>query len=173
MIDALHDPVSTVQTAAAEALGDLRDPAAAEPLQHVFRNVEVFVPESAVDAFMLRDVRIHLQSRAARALALIGAPESLELLEEGLRSPQWETQLAAAVGLAYRQDARVRDVLIKALSDKTTAIQLEAVAGLAGLKDPSAIPCLTEVASKRDIPVRVVEAAKQALEQLAATPGHL
>jgi HEAT repeat protein len=123
--------------------------------------------ESAVDSFMLRDARIHLQSKAARGLALIGAPESVKFLDEGLRSPQWETQLVAAVGLAYRKDSRVFDVLIKALSDKTTAIQLEAVEGLAYLKDSRAIPFLKEVASKRDIPIRVIEAAKQAIEQIA------
>ena len=167
LIAALHDPFSTVQEAAVEALGNLRDPVAAEPLRRVFEDVEFFVPESAVDPYMLYDVRAHLRAAAARSLALLGGPELISLLEENLQSPQWVTQLAAAVGLARRRDSRVFDVLIKALSDKSTAIQIEAVKGLAYLNDSNAIPFLKEVTSKRDIPIRVIEAAKQAIEQIA------
>ena len=167
LIAALRDPVSIVQEAAAIALGNLRDPAAAEPLQRVFEDVEFFVPESAVNPYMLHDVRVALQAKAARGLALLGTPELVNLLEEGLLSSQWETQIAAAVGLAHRKDVRVFSILTKALDDKSTEVKLEAVEGLVQLADIRAVTILKRIASRQDIPVRVIEAAKHAIQQIA------
>lgn len=169
LIVALRDRSWTVQLAAATALGDLGNSRAAAPLRATLQQIESFVPESAVDAFMLQDVRMHIHAAAARALARIGDTPSLQLLEQLLQSDRWIAQVAAAVGLAVRKDPRVFETLAKALNDKTTAIAMEAAEGLGHLADQRAEPLLTAASRNRHIPIMVSEVAAQALKQLEAT----
>jgi HEAT repeat protein len=166
LIEALRDQSWTVQLSAAVALGTIGDVRAAAPLQAVLAHIETYVPQAAVYPPFLNDVRVHLRAKAARGLALIGTPNTLDLLEGMFRSTMRETQLIAAFGLAYRKDPRVFEVLAEALKDKVSGIQIEAIEGLGALGDVRAEPLLDAIARNRHISTRVNDAARETLKQM-------
>jgi HEAT repeat protein len=166
LIQALRDRSWTVQLSAAVALGTIGDVRAAAPLQAVLAHIETYVPKAAVYPPFLNDVRVHLRAKAARGLALIGTPNTLDLLEGMFRSTMRETQLIAAFGLAYRKDPRVFEVLAEALEDKVSGIQIEAIEGLGALGDVRAEPLLDAVAHNRHVWTRVNDVARQTLKDM-------
>jgi HEAT repeat protein len=163
LIETLRDRVWTVQIAAAEALGNLRDVRAAEPLRAIVQNVARFAAGP-------REHHFHLRAKAARGIALIGDPPSLQLLERGVCSQQWARRVTAAVGLAYRMDSRSLDILVSALTTPLQALQIEVVEALGALGDRRAIPALQAVADSQRIPTRVIRVARHALKQFGAVP---
>jgi tetratricopeptide (TPR) repeat protein len=72
MIEALEDPSLKVRGFAASGLGDLRDPAAVDPLLSLFAELE--------------DNREETKARIADALGKLGDPRAIPALEESLRS---------------------------------------------------------------------------------------
>jgi HEAT repeat protein len=157
LLQGLHDPETLVQIAAAEALGTLRDARAVAALQAVFEHGTTYVPTA-------QEARICLQAKAARGLALIGEPASVELLERNLHSKRWGRQVAAAIGLAYRRDARSYAILVRALDVAITDVQIEVVQALGYLANVQAIQTLHRIAQQQRIPSSVTESARQILK---------
>jgi HEAT repeat protein len=159
LIQTLRDPDSLVQMAAAEALGTLSDVRAVQSLQTIFQKGTFFVPTS-------KEARICLQAKAARGLALIGEPLSLQLLARNLHSKRWGRQVTAAIGLAYRQDPRAFDILVRAMNTPMTNVQIEVIEALGYLASEQAIQILSEIAQDQYIPVHVTHHALQILKRI-------
>jgi HEAT repeat protein len=159
LLQILRDRVWTVQVAAAAALGDLRDVRAAEPLRAIMQNVARFAAGP-------RDEHFHLRAKAARGIALIGDPLSLDLLDRHIRSERWERSTTAAIGLAYRTDSRSFDILASALNRPLPALQIEVAEALGSLGDRRAIAALQAIVDSQRIPTYVIREAAHVLKQL-------
>jgi HEAT repeat protein len=163
LITALKDTVWVVQIAAAESLGTLRDARAAQSLQAIYQDVTAYLPSSPNDEFWRTEISIHLRAQAARGLALLNDTR----FESDFRTRIGLDRIIAAMGLAYRNDARGFETLLQAIYDKKqTALQIEAAKALAFLADPSVIPVFQALRVSRYIPVRVLDEINRLSAQL-------
>ncbi len=166
LIQALRDPIWTVQVAAAKTLGTIGDVTAMEILQTLFLDPSTYI-SPRLPTFQDDDVRIHLRSKAARGMALIGTAHGLELLKKSLESDEQETRLIAAVGLTYRKDASVWQVIAEIPRRKKNALITEVVEALGHCGDPKGVPILEAIeSSRKTISVQVCELARQTLKSM-------
>lgn len=151
LIEALGDKDWTVQQVAAEALGDIGDPMAIEPL------IEAWGAETGV--------------WAAPALAKIGEP-ALPALIKALKDRDENVRLQAAFGLGCTGHKRTVEPLIHALKDKSLHVRSNAAEALQKVEGPPLDP-LIESVKDEDKFVRSVAASclgRAADKRAAAEP---
>ena len=124
LIEALGDKDSIVRQVAAEALGEIGDPMAIEPL---------------VKALKSEDGNVY----AAVALAEIGEP-ALDALIKALEDRDENVRRVAAFGLGRTGDKRAIEPLIQALKDESSGVQFCAAEALARMGDATGIELLTQ-----------------------------
>jgi HEAT repeat protein len=120
LIRALHHPEVAVQYEAVEALGDLKDTSAIEPLIEVLSKDEY----SAV------------RWKAAEALVKIGPPAVGDLIEV-LSNPDEDVRWKAAIALGEIGDARAIDPLIRLLGDDDRFVKGRAAYALGKIGRPA------------------------------------
>jgi len=118
-----HDP--DIQYDAAEALGDIGDAGAVEPLISALKNEEI----SGV------------RWKAAEALAMIG-PASVGPLIDALQHPDDDVRWKAAIALGEIGDPRAVDPLIRCLSDKDRFVIGRAALALGMIGKPAVEPLI-------------------------------
>ncbi len=142
-----HD--STVRRAAARALGDLGDRAAAPAL-----------------IGSLADEDSSVRAEAARALGRLGDPAALQPLCRSLQDQVPEVRAAAAVALAEIRGAGAVSGLLNAMADEPVdSVVDEIVRSLVRLGDPAAVQPLLDIV--RD---RADGATREVADSLCATP---
>ena len=112
-INALKDENSCLRYVAAEALGEIKDPRAVEPL-----------------IFALKDEESGVRSAAAKALGKIEDPRAVEPLISALKDKDWDVREAAAEALGEIKDPRAVAPLISALKDKVWNVHKAATKAL-------------------------------------------
>jgi HEAT repeat protein len=146
-----------VRWRAAEALGDLADPAAVEPLVGALDDRERIVRE-----------------RVVVALGRIGA---VEPLIAALRDTSGSVRVCAAQALGTASGSRAVEALIAALSDEDWNVRAQAAQALGALGDPSAVEPLVSALAEGSRAVESVGEAlgllgPAALEPLVAALGN-
>jgi aminopeptidase N len=174
-----------------QALGQFRDPAAAKALERVLREGDASYYVESVAALALGQTR---QERAYTVLANVamkrqshndvvrsGAlqgfaelkderalPIALEWTRRGKSNPVRGSATAALGRLGQLSDpakAQAHDRLVELLQDDWLRVRLNAVAALAELKDPKAVPELNRTVD-RDLDGRVIRAAREAIQRI-------
>ena len=141
LIAALKDAEWRVHHAAAEALGEIKDPRAVEPLIAALKDAEWRVRAAAAYALgKIKDPRavepliaaLKNESRAAAAYALgeIKDPRAVEPLIAALKDAKWRVREAAAEALGKIGDPRAVEPLIDALQDKEWFVRRTAAEAL-------------------------------------------
>lgn len=162
--DAKAEAYAEVRGAAADALGDLGDPRAIEPLRYL--------------SFM--DDHHGVRVRATRALGNIHDPRAREPLIAALDSDSPEAGVAAEV-LGRLADAHAIESLIRALQWESPGVRESALAALVEIGGP-AVEALTDVEAYLDTDPywegafdreqKAREAALVALGRIGARRGH-
>ena len=123
LVHALDHKDPAIQYQAVEALGDLGDPAAVEPLAQALRG----------------DEYSGVRWKAAEALAKIGTP-AVDALIEALEDPDDDVRWKAAIALGEIGDPRAIAPLIRTLSDQDRFVQSRAAQALAMIGAPAVDP---------------------------------
>ena len=139
-----------VRARAAEALGQIGDPAALQPLSEL----------------LFRDQMESVQASAAKALGDLGDPEALTALEHGLQQ-SLAVRSKAIIAIGQLQDPAATEVVEEMLDDPASAIRYHAATILGELGDDAVIPKLERLVVDSDDMVR--RAAMKSLEQLGDT----
>jgi HEAT repeat protein len=184
LVERLRDKRSEVRRAAARALGQLGDPAAAGPLKSVFLGrdgVPIGVTNDALsrlgpagaEAFRegLRSPESTVRVTSCFGIASQADPaasdEARALLEERLRSDAEPRVRAAAAGAMRWLPGDVAPAaLVDALRDPSPAVRRSAAGSLGVFDDPAAVEALADVVSDLDR-----ETALRAAESLLALGG--
>jgi HEAT repeat protein len=136
---------AAVRQAAAEALGQIRDARAVEPLVAALKDKMASVREAAI-----------------KALVKIGTPSVMSLVA-ALKDEEWTARMVAAEALGQIGDARAVEPLVAALKDETGNVQV-AVKEALGQIDPNwmksaavkeAIPAFVAALKNKNINVRL------------------
>jgi HEAT repeat protein len=130
LILALKNKDPTVQYDAAEALGDIGDKRAVDPLANALCN----------------DEYSGVRWKAAEALSKIGAP-AVEALIGALRNAEDDVRWKAAIALGEIRDKRAVDPLILLLCDDDRFVKSHAALALGAIGEPAVNPlirCLRE-----------------------------
>jgi HEAT repeat protein len=197
LIGELTYPTSDVRRRAAQALGQIGDKRAVEPLLHVLAQDQDGVvrwvaalalgelaEESAIPALVnaLTDEDWNAASAAGKALVRIGKPAVGPLIER-LLDPDYRVRRHAAQALSEIADSRATQPLIAALEDEDSWVRFSAAEGLGaiGAGDNSVVDTLIRLLGDEDSEVRGVAVvalgklgnprALPALEQLADDTG--
>jgi HEAT repeat protein len=136
LVRALNHRDPAIQYQAAEALGDLGDPAAVEPLAQALRG----------------DEYSGVRWKAAEALARIGPP-AVDALIEALDDPDDDVRWKAAIALGEIGDPRGVEPLIKVLADPDRFVQSRAAQAL-GMIGAPAVDRLTRMLDEGEGEVR-------------------
>ena len=120
LIRALRNPEMSVQYEAADALGQLRDPAAVQPLMEVLTD----------------DQYSGIRWKAAEALAQIGTP-AVEPLIAVLSHPEEDVRWKAAIALGEIGDTRAIGPLIELLRDEDRFVKGRAAYALGLIGSPA------------------------------------
>lgn len=102
LLDALHDARAQVRAQSVDALGDIGDPAAIEPLRALLEDEDLFV-----------------RVRAVRSLRQIGGPSAVDALLLALTNTLPAVRRAVIVSLSYLEDERCYPALVNALKSET------------------------------------------------------
>ncbi len=121
-IRALGDEDSSIRAQACDALGELKDPRAVDPL-----------------ILALQDRKFIVRSNAAYALGEIDDIRAVEPLIQALSDEENEVRGAAAEALGKIKDERAVEPLIQDLKDDDSSIRVNACDALGELKDPRAV----------------------------------
>jgi HEAT repeat protein len=154
LITILDDPSDNLRLSAIQALEDMQDPAATEPLSKVLRQdpdatVRLYAAQAltylgnpdALPAFSeaLNDKDPIVRSTAVSALGLLGKEEVFEKIIELLQDKdEWVRQSTAAV-LGDIGDKRAIEPLIKAIEDESPHVAAWAIAALGKLEAIEAV----------------------------------
>jgi len=138
-----------VRVRAADLLGQLKDPEAAQPLRAALNDPDHWVRGTAV-----------------WALANIGEPSAVESVIGALKHSDSSTRCAAAHALGKTGNVRAVEALMSLLEDTTPSVREEAVTALGAICDPRAVDVL--VARLFDHEGSVAEAAARSLRQIMA-----
>ncbi len=141
LLQALRNENTDVLWAAAEALGELKDPRALEPLLEA-----------------LRDANPEVRQAAAEALGEFNDPCTIEPLLQVLRDANSDVRQAAARALHDLHFPRALEPLLHALHDEDTAVRKSVVWALARSKDPYALEPLLQTLRDDDVVVSWVAA---------------
>jgi HEAT repeat protein len=161
LIGALDDRHQEVRKAAAEALGEIGDPQAIEPLlQAMIREKEGPNPykwavlrfqTAAVDHLLPllshEDTTIRVQ--AAQMLAELGDERALEPLIAALNTPDTPLRFHLVISLGKLGDRRAVEPLLTLLTDETPSVRHHALLALGALGDKRIVPVLLD-ALQRD-----------------------
>jgi hypothetical protein len=132
LVRALGHKDPAIQYQAVEALGDLGDPAAVEPLAEALRG----------------DEYSGVRWKAAEALAKIGTP-AVDTLIEALEDPDDDVRWKAAIALGEIGDPRAVDPLIRILADPDRFVQSRAAQAL-GMIGAPAVDSLTRALGEEE-----------------------
>ena len=121
LIGALEDPLAEIRQEAAAALGELKAPAAVDPLATLFNDPESQVTLSALDA-----------------LVAIGNDPATGHLINALQLENSDARASAATGLGTLKAARAVEALMAALGDSEEAVQCAAATSLGIIGDEKA-----------------------------------
>ncbi|MBC7287129.1 MAG: HEAT repeat domain-containing protein [Armatimonadetes bacterium] len=176
LIAHLSDPRPEVKAAAAEALGRIGDPKAAQPLVATLvhnrfgavREIEVALEKLGAPALpfivpALNHPEAEVRRAGVEALAKIGTPDAVVPLAQRLKDPDIAIRRRAADALITLADARVVPQLIEALRDPDPHVYYPARDALANVGGP-AVPAL--IAALADPQPRVAHMAEQALARV-------
>lgn len=130
-IRALRDDDSSIRAEACDALGELQDPRAVDPL---------------IQALQDRDYQV--RSNAAYALGEIDDARAVEPLIQALLDEESAVRGNAAEALGKIKDKRAVEPLILAANDEDSSIRSKAFDALGELEDPRAVDSL--IAALRD-----------------------
>jgi HEAT repeat protein len=125
LVHALDHKDPAIQYQAVEALGELGDPAAVEPLAQALRG----------------DEYSGVRWKAAEALAKIGPP-AMNALIDALDDPDDDVRWKAAIALGEIGDPRAVAPLIRTLSDQDRFVQSRAAQALAMIGPPAVDPLI-------------------------------
>ena len=184
LVERLRDKRAEVRGAAARALGELGDPAAAGPLKAVFlgqQGVPIGVANHAlshlgpagVDAFRQglqspeSTVRVTSCFGISSEAEPAGRDESLALLEERLRTDgEPRVRSAAASAMRWLPGPVAPAALLEALRDPSAAVRRSAAKSLGAFDDPATVEALADMVSDADR-----ETALRSAESLLALSG--
>jgi HEAT repeat protein len=166
--------------AAAEALGEIGDPQAIEPLLNILQSNDSWrLRRTAIEAFAkikdpvvvdplitaLQDRYASLREAAALALGEIGDPRSIQPLLAALENNKlWTLRWAATQALGALGSVEAVPPLITLLKDAYSNVREAAARALGNIGSPLAITPLLRATKDRDSMVRM--AADRALETL-------
>ena len=157
-----------MRKAAAQALGNIADPRAVEPLINTLKDEDLYVRKAAAQALgntadpraveplinTLKDEDLSVREAAADALIMLGEPAvkalgnigdplAVDLLIAFLEDDRWSVRKAAAEALGVIGDPQAVEPLIAALKDAVDFYETEAVAHALGtIGDPRAVESL-------------------------------
>jgi hypothetical protein len=176
-----QDPL--VRRHAAEALGEIRDTRAIDPLGRVLKDKDALIRRHAVKALgkigdpravpLLAEIlndpdeQSHVRMTAAEALGDIGDKRAVEPLVSVLTGSHWTIRRSAAIALGAIRDPRAVAPLITALQDEDASVRGRVVETLGTIKDPRAVGPLHSALKDPDGNVRKL--AEQALTKIAGT----
>jgi HEAT repeat protein len=166
LIGALKDPSLAVQLAAIEELKRSNDPRVSAPLRAIYQDVSGYLHVPVVENSLNAENKFQLLSAVAIALARLGDRKSLALLSAVLNSEKKETRYAACLGLSRRKDKRAYEGLIQMLHEEVPSRQIAACKALGHLADKRAILALEKLISEQNLPTRLVEEARLALNRI-------
>jgi len=172
----LNDEIQDMRSHAIDALGQIGDVGAVEPLvtvlnhryQHVYEQARYcYVREHAIDALgqigdpravepliaILDDENWDVRAAAARALGQIGIP-AVERLITALTASNEYVRGAVAQALGQIGDVRAVEPLIATLDDENWDVRAAAVGALGQIGDPRAVESLIAALKQRDRNVR-------------------
>ena len=141
-----------VRDVAAQALGDIADPAAVPGLIDV-----------------LNDRNLHIEDRAARILGEIADPAAVPALIDALRASDARLRTSAAEALGMIADRRAVPPLIKALGDTDVTVRASAAFALADIGDATQAEHLLPLLNDSDLAVR--RRAARGLAMLGRSEG--
>jgi HEAT repeat protein/Mg-chelatase subunit ChlD len=167
-IQNLKDPNPEVRHAAADALKELKDARAVEPLIWALKDEDKWVrvkaaealglinDSSAVDPLIkaLEDEDQLVRSSAIRALGQIQDPRAVDPLIHALKDEKSVVRGSAAYDLGYFKEPRAIDPLILALKDNDAHVRKGAACSLRNIGDTRAVDPLTQALEDNDAGVR-------------------
>jgi HEAT repeat protein len=172
-LSALHHRTTEVSLWAIDALGQLGDSRAIEPLISILNKNYGAARSNAAKALgqigpaavphllaILGDENVHMRSGAAEALAAIGEPAT-EPLIDALSSPDVSVRISAAKTLSNMEYRRAVEPLITALNEADVIVRYLAAGALGRLRDKRAVGPLIQ--SLNDVDWRVRDRAAKAL----------
>ena len=155
LVRVLNNGLPVLRYAAADALGELGDPAAGPHLRTA-----------------LGGSNLHLRVKAAGALLRLGDASGVPELQKLVRSPHANERLQAARGLAARPDAQWLGLTRTLLGETDPDVRL-AAAGLLAPVDPEAARAAMYSLSNDPNPVIREQASSLMLDHLSADPSTL
>ena len=178
LLDALRDEkLKYMFKGAADALGDIGDARAVEPLIAALKDEEPYEGSHAADALVkiggvavdaliavLKEEKGFARLHAANALGDIGDVRAAEPLIAVLKDENEYVRLAAAAALGRIGDARAIQPLIAALKDNDWEVREHAAEALGKIGDVRAVEPL--IAALGDAAEGVREAAAEALKRI-------
>jgi len=145
----------------------------------LIKTLDCELPPEMQRFLLRRDPDINGRIEAAKALGERGDPQSLDALEQALRSERfWDVRQAIAAAIAGRKSERALDILLRALDEiEEPKARRGIVAGLGEFRAPAqadlaarAAEALTKLLAKGEPSYFVTAAAAQALGKTRA-PG--
>ena len=172
LVTALKDRDSIVRRRAAQALGQLRDARAAEPLIAALKDRDSNVRQGAAQALkqlnwkpLGRELTAwYLMIRRNWQQCVQLGDAAVEPLITALKDSDWRVRQGAAQALGQLGDARAVEPLITALKDSNSDVRQEVTNTLKQLGDARAVEPLIAALKDRDSDVQ--QGAAQALGQL-------
>lgn len=141
LVTALTDGSPEVRTSAAEALGEIADPRAVEPLIAALARPEASSPDPSEES---PAPRMRTRKTVADALGKIGDPRAVEPLIDALLDDDRFVRASAAAALGRIADARAVEPLADAaVTDEYSGVQSAAVAALGEIGDPGGVDALS------------------------------
>lgn len=145
LVQALNDQDANVRVNVAEALGDIKDPRAVDPLVYALNNDEDW----------------GVRDQSVGSLGLIGDPRAIEPLIMALQDESETVRSSSALSLGrHFRDSRAVEPLIRALQeDDSPAVRWNAVDSLGMLEDKRAVePLIQALNDDEESQVRVFAA---------------
>jgi len=168
LIDQLKDPDNRTRRSAVEALGNLHDTRAIEPLISVLKDQNLADQSDAATALgkiggpavnalisALRDQNANSRARQSAAFALgnIEDPRVVEPLIATMTDPDRYLRSEVVRAISKIRDPRSTDALIAALKDSDSFVRGDALGGLYKFKDPRSTDALIAEMLKESNPL--------------------
>lgn len=181
LIKALDDKDVHVRRISAEALGEIKDVRAVEPIiQALIIDTNGAVGESSAKALgkikdiraveplikKLKDSHASVRSASAEALGKINDKRAVKPLIQSLYDKDERVRWTAAIALGKMNDTSAVDSLIEKLKDEDSYVQWFAVRALGNIKDLSAVEPLIEKLKDDSTTVIVKHASADALGEI-------
>lgn len=184
----LKEPDPRLRIKAVRALGQLKDPAAIEPLLGALADGDPNVRAEIIEALghssdsrsmgavlaELKDPSPKVRSFATTTLGMWGG-KALDLLLAALHGSDTELRAAACAPLARIPDPRVPEPLIVAARDTDERVRLAATKALGDIDDPRTVQPLTAALNDPSDAVRIAAAKslREAADPVQSLPSSL